>query len=91
MDPKVIEQIGTTGVVVLGLFYLVRTLVVWMQQRIDSRDVELDKRHSELAELTRSTIEFINDSKLVNKAMIDEMQKMGREICRRLDGIEGKA
>ena len=96
-----IKQYGIEGLVILGCAYIIRIIIMWLLARIEVKDTMIDTRHTELVDLTRSVITYVNESKdsisegnKINKELVQEVRAMGGElrglgtsICSKIDGI----
>ena len=95
------KEFGLAGLVVLGCAYILRVIIMWLLARIEVKDSMIDTRHTELVDLTRSVITYVNESKdsisegnKINKELVLEVKSMGGEIkglgtsiCSKIDGI----
>ena len=95
MEITSFQEYGIIGGIIVALFFLVRQLMIWMQGRIDAKDKVIDERHVQLVQLTMNTLDYVNDSKQVNRAMLqqiealtDKIEQMGNGICEKLERFE---
>lgn len=90
----VIEKYGILGAVAVGMFVLVRQLMVWMQGRIDAKDVLLAEQHDKALQVSQAVIDLAQDTATRTAtaldALTDEIRGMSDGICQRLERIEGQ-
>ena len=83
----ILKEYGVTGAVVIGCAYIFRIIIMWLLEQVNSRNAMLDQRHTELIDINRGMIAYINESKEINKELITEIRSMGEGICSKIDSI----
>lgn len=83
----VLKDYGLAAGVVVGCAYILRIIIMWLLEQVNSRNAMLDQRHTELIDINRGMIAYINESKEINKELITEIRSMGEGICSKIDNI----
>ena len=72
---------------------LLRQLILWMQKRIDEKDVLLAEQYAKALEVSSSVIRLASETGQKTTAALDALTAgivdMRREICVRLERMEG--
>jgi len=91
--PKGLEEWGLVGGIVVVCFALLRQLILWMQKRIDAKDELLAEQYAKALEVSSSVISLASETGQKTTAALDALTAgivdMRREICVRLDKMEG--
>ena len=91
--PKELQDWGLVGGLLIGMFLLVRGLMLWMQGRIDAKDALLAEQHDKALEVSNSVIALATETgqktTTALAALTEGVKDMGREICTRMDRTEG--
>lgn len=89
-----IKEYGMAGAVVIGCAYIFRIIIMWLLNRLEAKDNMMDARHIELLDVTRNVMDYVNESKEINKEFAQEVRNMGNEvkgmgeaICSKIDSV----
>ena len=90
--PKGLEEWGLVGGILVACFMLLRQLIVWMQGRIDAKDLQLAAQHDKALDVSNSVIRLADETATKTGAALDALavsvKDMGKEICARMDRAE---
>ena len=78
--PKELQDWGLVGGLVMGMFLLVRQLMLWMQGRIDAKDEQLREQHEKVLETATNVISLADKTAAAMVAATKAAENTARVI-----------